>query len=321
MQLGILGSRNGLLDPIESIRNTADLRSWFISRYLSLAGHDVSFYKFNWKPPVLDKRLDHLICTINNGGITRLYEREKIDICKGLRKMVKGYFVEMSDHSRPSIADLFCTMVPEPTPVTEVSKVRYIGWAADDTLLIPKKPKTLTVFVDHSLYVDTAPDYTKTVMEGIKRYATLTKEKINVIQLRNEGLKKVNLDEPFTPEIYDRKLQVPYPEVCDAYKKAHIFVVTHAESLGLSVIESAMAGANILLFPRSIKEPLVKPLYHSLYDPNSSESVRWAIDNFVKSGTTPGQIRSRALEWTWTRCIARLVSALERRGDERKGHG
>lgn len=308
MHIGIWGSRNGLVDPIDSISNTADLRSWFISRYLSQAGHEISYYKFGWKPPVLDRQVDHLVCTINNGGITRLFEREKIDLCKGLRRLVRGYFVEMSDHSKPnSISDLFCTMMPEkPSP-----KVRYIGWAADDTILEPEKPKTLTIFVDHSLYVDTAPDFTKTVIEGIRRYFASTRDNLEIIQLRNDGLIKVDPSKPFIPEIYDRKQQIPYPDVCQAYNKSHIFVVTHAESLGLSVIESAMAGAHILSYPRAIKQPLIEPLSHSFYNTQDPESVKEAIDKFIKSRVTPAQIKQKAMEWTWSKCINRLVAALE----------
>ena len=60
---------------------------------------------------------------------------------------------------------------------------------------------------------------------------------------------------------------------CKEYNKAHIFIVTHEESLGLSVIEAAMAGALILIptNPKGrgpcIKPWLVKSLNHIMFNP------------------------------------------------------
>ena len=53
-----------------------------------------------------------------------------------------------------------------------------------------------------------------------------------------------------------------YPDACKEYGKADIFIVTHSESMGLSVLESALSGALVITPKGYIKKELISPLHH-----------------------------------------------------------
>jgi hypothetical protein len=307
---------------MESIRSTADLRSWFTAKHLLSFGHDVFFYRYDWntwKLPETDPMLDHLICTVGATGITTFSKRLNRDVRDTLRPSVKGYITEMSDHYFfPEIkSDMLFSMTPITTAAASCAK--YIGWGADDTVLYPEQPGgRLNILVDHSYYglenPDTAhnhPDMSKIIMEGLKLYYQKNKN-VRVVQLRNEGLTEIDMEKPYTVQVFDRGNQVPYPEICKVYNSSHIFIVTHGESLGISVIESAMAGSHIMAYCGAIKPTLIDPLSHSFYDPSDPQSVSRAVEKFVISGVKPIDVRQKALKWTWGNSIQRLLGHLER---------
>ncbi len=57
-----------------------------------------------------------------------------------------------------------------------------------------------------------------------------------------------------------------YPKACEEYRKADIFIVTHPESMGLSVLESGAAGALVVAPLNYIKCSLLKPIYHISFE-------------------------------------------------------
>lgn len=302
--IAVLGSRNASKDPLSLIHNASDLRSWFFTKYLGERGYEIDFYPWDWQVPQLKREVDHLICTINNGGVHRLIEKLGDSVYPTLRPMVRKYIIDMSDNHRPHLkTDRFFAMIPGST----ASPCSYIGWAADQHLLTPKKTDKFRVLVDHSLYVD-GFDASEMIMQGLKPFA----DSIDVYQIRNDGFCKVDLKIPYVKEMYDRKMQIPYPDICEEYNRADIFIVTHGESLGLSVIECAMAGAHILLYNGAIKPSLIDPLAHSFYSTTSAASVTDAIGNYLKRRDDPRRIRKLAMPWTWNACMERVQTVLER---------
>lgn len=305
MRIAILGSRNALKDPLSLIHNASDLRSWFFTKYLGERGYEVDFYLWDWNVPTLRREVDHFICTINNGGIHRLIEKLGDDaVIPTLRPMVRRHIIDMSDSPRyPLKTDRFFSMIPSKTHTS----CDYIGWAADQYILNPKKTNKIRILVDHSLYVD-GFDASETVMQGLKAFAD--DSNVEIYQIRNNGFCKIDLKVPYTKEIYDRKMQIPYPDICEEYNKADIFIVTHAESLGLSVIESAMAGAHIVAYKGAIKPPLIDPLSHSFYDTNDPSSVTNVVREYIKKKEDPRRVRKFAMPWTWNACIDKIQTIL-----------
>lgn len=302
MRIAVWGSRNALQSPLSSITNTHDLRSWFITKELYNRQVEVDFYKFAWEIPILERKVDHFICTTNAGGLTRCVNEHGIDIMNGLRPFVKGKICEMSDRSPlQSVGDLFFTMTPENF---ENKTARYIGWAADEELCSIRKESPPLILVDHSLYVQ-GPDFSDVVAKGLSR----VRLDFHAYQITNSGVRLMPL-EGYQPEMFNRKKQAPYDEICDWYSRASIFIVTHAESLGISVIEAAMAGARILLYPTAIHEPLISPLQHSFYDSGNPISVSNMV-TYILRNLNPTEAREKALSCSWKKCVERMLKHLE----------
>ena len=72
------------------------------------------------------------------------------------------------------------------------------------------------------------------------------------------------------------------------------FIVTHQESLGLSVLEAAMAGALILAPVGCIKPFLIEPLHHLIFDP--SKRIPWSK---VLNMLNPEKSRAAAMPYCY----------------------
>jgi hypothetical protein len=100
--------------------------------------------------------------------------------------------------------------------------------------------------------------------------------------------------------------RVPGPELADWLRKTDIFVVTHGESMGLPVLESAMSGALVVAGRGYIKPELLRSLAHYEYD--RVEDVAW--DGVVER-LDVDMSRRRALHFTWAEVARRILEPLE----------
>ncbi|HXK72611.1 MAG TPA: hypothetical protein PLQ68_07880 [Clostridia bacterium] len=309
MKIAVYGTKNPPEDDI-TIRNTSDLRSYFIIRELKARGHEIIFKYFKWDIPVFDEKVDHFLCLLNGGGLSRMPKRVNLHPWKTIRKYTKGKIAEISggiNPKNPIHSDLFFTNIPSNhfNP-----KVRCIGWAADPILCFPSKPHKLTVLVDHTLYHE-GQDETPTIIEGLRKAVLRAKIPMNVIQLNNEGTTVLDFTKEIKIEQYKRDASIPYLDACKLYSSAHIFFVTHAESVGHCVIENAMAGALIAMYPGAIKAPLINPLNHVLYTPGDPNSVYRIILDAYNKGVNYNKNRKRALPYNWSDATDKIISALE----------
>ena len=119
-----------------------------------------------------------------------------------------------------------------------------------------------------------------------------------------KGVENVRL-EGNTVEIFDSRYGLNHVDACKEYSKADLFVVTHPESMGLSVIESAMAGCLVLSPKGYIKSSLIKPLHHIEFE--SVENIPWqkAID-----GINHKLARSKASKFNWSNLSNKIINDL-----------
>lgn len=127
----------------------------------------------------------------------------------------------------------------------------YIGWAADPELNHPMQDSNdLRILVDHTNYGNNPIDYTSELLRQIKtlvesriwsdRFKSISIRRFDSKQIVDVDFSNINNIKP-----YDRS-PMPFTEVCKEHCRAHIFCVTHPESVGLVVLETAMAGAFIV---------------------------------------------------------------------------
>lgn len=153
----------------------------------------------------------------------------------------------------------------------------YIGWAADHEIFYPEQgEKELNVFVDHSTFTETAPDYSLNILMHLKKLKQKlestpiqTFNSLKVITLGNKGLIECDLDN-ISIEPYTRKA-VPLPEFAKALRQAHIFFPTHKESIGLSVLEAAFCGALVVSPVGIINKDRLATIVHEEF----SQTIDW----------------------------------------------
>lgn len=185
-----------------------------------------------------------------------------------------------------------------------IPKSLYVGWAAEPSeLYINKNSNELRILIDHSYYGDVKnnSDYSKEIIHDVcnyvnnyNKYRILQPNKNNIIVRRfiSGGIETLDTKNPWF-ETYNRA-GLNFKDACDEYNKTNIFIVTHNESLGLSVIEAAMAGALILIPNDSIKPWLVNDLNCIKFD--AKKGIPWKD---VMKKLNPEESRRLALKYNY----------------------
>ena len=184
----------------------------------------------------------------------------------------------------------------------------YMGWAADAELNAPAQDSDhLRILVDHTNYGDNPVDRTHEILQDIKklRDSKIWQSRWNSIQVRRfDSGRVVDVDLDHIDEIqrYDRKA-IPFSEICREHGAAHVFCVTHPESVGLVVLETAMAGALPVVPQAFVPADRLATIKHIEYlDRIPWRSVLQQID--------PESCRNTALANSWQQVAKRVRAEL-----------
>jgi hypothetical protein len=186
----------------------------------------------------------------------------------------------------------------------------YMGWASDPDINVPAQdPKNLRILVDHTNYGDNAVDSTAQVLTEIQRFveSDIWKCKFDSVSVRrfdSGRVVDVDLNDPQITR-YDRTT-IPFSKITKEHGAAHIFCVTHPESVGLVVLETAMAGALPVVPKGFIPADRLETVRHVEWD----HCVDWKI---VLENLNIDESRSVALTNTWDAVADRVVQVLKRR--------
>lgn len=184
----------------------------------------------------------------------------------------------------------------------------YIGWAADPALNYPDQdPNDLRILVDHTNYGPNPVDSTVKVLTEIKEMidSGLWQERFKSVSVRRfDSGRVVDVDFDNLDNIirYDRTA-IPISEISKEHSRAHIFCVTHPESVGLVVLETAMAGA-LILSPEGF---LPRDRLDTVRAIEWEENINWA-DVLDQIDITAS--RQKALENSWENVAKRIRSEL-----------
>lgn len=293
---------------LEAVRSFSGVWSWYLSRELRRRGID-----FDFSPPVhlsgmTDQEVirhyrkmdlssyDHILAL----G-TRYFERVPETVGKELMMRMPGAVTQVHDAGRP-VPFCDCTFTLRNDRVNDFN--HYVGWAADHELIIPRHiPGELRILIDHPDYgLDRlSNDISSKIIVDCQKFmrSEIWRSRYQSIRLRRiaDGM----IEDVCTPDVpfYQRKA-VPFPEVCDEYSKTHLFIVTHPESVGLSVLETAMAGATVLS-PLGFIQPDRLDTVRAL---KFRGDIPWehALDHInIKAS------RRKALENSWSKVAARML--------------
>ena len=193
----------------------------------------------------------------------------------------KGIFTFASNNAMVGGEDVLFYMVPNGKKNKRHCK--YIGWTCDDSLCTPKQVKgRIQILIDHNYYGrhqnmlknDLTEDITYQVCEFAKNHK---EHQVIVRRFIAGGVETVDINNPQKMSKYVQGSGLSYEEACAEYCKTDIFIVTHKECMGLSVLESAMSGALVLTPEEYIKDDLLKHVHHLPF----KTSINWneAIEN------------------------------------------
>ncbi len=159
---------------------------------------------------------------------------------------------------------------------------RIPRFVRDDLLYPDKNDDLLCIFVDH--YLDRAP-FLELVVEQIERcpfpHEVLHQTFEGVVRDPDWGKILAEIARIGTGKAPYYKT-LPFEEVAAGYRRAHVFMPTHVETVGVVPTEIGACGALTLLPPRTVPDGVLNGVAHVLYDRDNP--VDWPA---VKAQTTP----------------------------------
>lgn len=334
MKLLLIGPQ---VHDLSQIRNFSGVWSFYLPRELRRMGVDVRFMRPIHQEPWDDHKkiaffqdhdfsdADHVLAL----GI-RYWDRLPKECGYTVMRKLKnrsqgGVLAQIHDGAtRQSPCDVtFHIKIDNKLPARGLhNDNHWIGWAADEQLLTPdQNPHRLQILIDHAQLEGGEPeDWTATISE---RAISFAKSRLWEDQWHNISVRRImdgevrsiawgpdhNKAIQVIPQTYKpfARQTIPFPAIAREYRQAHVFMVTHPESVGLSVVECAMAGALPVVPQGAVSTPMLNLLRTLRY---SSLVVPWGE---VLAMISPELSRQKALANSWSTVAERITSYLERR--------
>jgi hypothetical protein len=271
------------LKDFRKVKNFTGVQAFYLARELRKRGVELCFVDGKAKEPLkylaeIDGQgCDHVLAL----GL-RWFTHQPVGCAALLQMKVKGAVTQLHDglvhqylYEHMHGVDCTFTFRDDSTRTREwerfATKYHYIGWAADPELLYPEqKPDKLRILIDHPYYKNGTPDITQGVTADVimfarsHMWAEFNFEGIRVRRLVNGGAEDVDLNDGTTRQ-FDRQ-HVPFADIVSEYRKAHIYCVTHKESVGLTCLELAYCGAMVVASHGLIYQDRLDTIRHVTYE-------------------------------------------------------
>ncbi len=200
-------------------------------------------------------------------------------------------------------------------------RIERFGWPADPEVCFPDRVpgNEINIFVDHSWYggkMDCSQMYFGAFKEVIGRYP---KSSFNVYRQNNNGIEKWDFSGGLKEAKYRRDAKVPYIDIIKAYRRCHIFCVTHPESAGLAAVEAAMCGAKLYVPSFFIRSFISRDLLGDGVEYSNvsmtKESIIRALSADIERGLDRERVRQRLMRNnTWKGAALNIRKILEGSG-------
>lgn len=187
----------------------------------------------------------------------------------------------------------------------------WVGWAADRDLFFPEQPRDiLQILIDHPQLKDGEPeDYSHQVWHSVAalvRKGALGFRAVVVRRIRDGGIDIIQQLEQREWPRYERQT-IPYETMAAAVRRSHLFMVTHPESVGMMIVEAAMAGCLPVIPLGCANLDLLKSVRCFSY---SDLVIPWGD---VLGMVNPEAVRKSALKNNWSDVTDRILAYLENR--------
>ncbi len=305
---------------LDDVKCFTDVLNYYLPTSLSTIADSVVMQI----PDVDDRQLKKLFSSIDVNGydaiITlglRFYSKISKETTALLRNRFNGIFCQVHDGSRSDHDPVDITFTFKNDDVRLATNPgwyfrhtkfnAYMGWASDPEINTPAQDsKQLRILVDHTNYGTNAVDKTEDVLEQIKNFikSEIWKPQFESVSVRRfDSGKVVAVDfNNLKVEKYNRTA-IPFNEITKEHCAAHIFCVTHPESVGLVVLETAMAGALPLVPKGFVPEDRLQTVRHLEW----TNTIDWST---VLSRLDIAASRKKALNNTWAAAATRICNTL-----------
>ncbi len=277
-----------------AIRNFSGVWSYYLAEEFKRRGVAFRFDPGSDDPAYYDT-LD-LTGIHHTIGFNRYWSRIPRECAETMQRRLPGAVCQIYDRNRKhDPVDITFTLCNDQRK-TRPRNV-HIGWAADKELCKPGQGEALGVLIDHPNYGDltTRKDCSSAIIADVAAFVRSDVWRsrwpsVRVRRLVDGGVEDVNLNDT-TVATYTRT-PAPFEVVCAEYAQAHIFMPTHPESAGLSVLETAMCGALTVAPHKFINTELLETVRHLTY----AETVPWqdVLDLIDVQAS-----RAKAIENSW----------------------
>ena len=285
-------------------------------------GHEVEIENvydiINGEAPRLgEEKFDHALVILNNAS--KIFGIELFDNIR--KKLLPGGLIgTMSDHDYGiEFEDVrFCATIINPKEVDK--RAHQIFWGCDPGFLIPEKEKnTLTILLDSWHLEEKKYDRTPDLLGACLEYSEKSdeyvggKKKIKILAWGETGI------EEFLPgeneKLVRKPIRIGFEEMMRNLRAADIFVVTHSESMGLTILEAAMAGCVVVIpvpakpnpdVTRWIKSDLAETIPHIEVPHRAEEKIELPWIEIEKM-MNPNIIRNEVLGLTWHELSQRVI--------------
>jgi hypothetical protein len=270
------------IQDIRRVKNFTGVQAFYLMRELRKRGVELHFvngkapYPLEYLSTVDGCGCDHALAL----GL-RWFTHQEYGCAAVLKTKVKGAVTQMHDgvvheYLEPYMRNVDCTFMfrNDRTRMRDwlryCDRYHYIGWAADPDHLYPEQKRDeLRILIDHPYYKSGQPDITEAVTVDTTMFAHTgawqTKYKtIKVRRLINGGAEDVTVDD--VPLKTFERQHVPFPDICQEYRRTHVYMVTHKESVGLTCLELAYCGALVVAPRGMIYQDRLDTVRHILYD-------------------------------------------------------
>jgi hypothetical protein len=247
----------------------------------------------------------------------RFYSKISPETTALLRDRFNGVFCQIHDGSRfdHDPVDITFTFKDDTNRLSTNSNWlarhqqynKYMGWATDPEVNTPQQDsRNLRILVDHTNYGENKIDKTKEVLVQIDAFikSDLWRPHFDSVSVRRFDSGQV-VDVDFNNLNIKKYVRTPMPfsEITKEHCAAHIFCVTHPESVGLVVLETAMAGALPVVPKGFIPADRLATVRHIEW----GENIPWKK---VLMTVNPQKSRKTALVNTWDQVALRIRNEL-----------
>ena len=308
---------------VENIKCFTDVLSYYLPRSLrSFPGVDVTTQII---PSEDNDDLKNLFSTLEvneyDAILTlglRFYSKISLETTDLLRSRFNGLLCQIHDGTRLDYDPVDVTFTFKNDDLRLDGDVKrferhkkfnaYMGWATDFELNSPQQnADVLRILVDHTNYGDNPVDLTEKILNNIKQFVDsgIWKKQYKSVMIRRFDSGRV-VDVDFTEtEIsrYDRT-SIPFSEITKEHCAAHVFCVTHPESVGLVVLETAAAGALPVVPKGFVPQDRLDTVRHLTWE----DSIDWkqVLDNIDIEAS-----RNEAIKNNWDSAASRVITTLK----------